>query len=108
MPTITGLSAYMTKKPSRNVDIKVDKLTERQAVQELAELAELKMAKTIQEEIIYRTEALKKELLKNQDNPDPALNALLQRLASEQGHLAEMIKELTKLIKERKEQHQNL
>jgi len=41
MPTITGLSAYMTKKPSKNVDIKVDKLTERQAVQELAELAEL-------------------------------------------------------------------
>ncbi|MEK6538490.1 MAG: hypothetical protein AABZ46_05125 [Nitrospirota bacterium] len=31
----------MTKKPSKNLDIKVDKLTERQAVKELAELAEL-------------------------------------------------------------------
>jgi DNA ligase (NAD+) len=31
----------MTKKPSKNLDIKVDKLTERQAVKELAKLAEL-------------------------------------------------------------------
>ncbi|MBI5778201.1 MAG: hypothetical protein HZA49_01935 [Planctomycetes bacterium] len=73
----------------------------------ISELAELKMTKTIQEEIISRTEALKKELLKDPDNPDPALNALLQRLSSEQGHLAEMIKELTKLIKEKKARHQN-
>jgi len=72
----------------------------------ISELAELKMTKTLQEEIISRTEALKKELLKDPDNPDPALNALLQRLASEQGHLAEMIKELTKLIKEKKAKHQ--
>ncbi|MEW6026857.1 MAG: hypothetical protein AB1599_06160 [Planctomycetota bacterium] len=68
--------------------------------------AELKMAKTLQEEIISRTAALKKELLKDPDNPDPAVNALLQRLASEQGHLAEMIKELTKLIKEKRTKHQ--
>ena len=31
----------MTKKRSNNFDIKVDKLTEKQAVKELAELAEL-------------------------------------------------------------------
>jgi len=68
--------------------------------------AELKMAKTIQEYLISRTESIKKELLKNPDNPDPTLNALLQRLASEQGNLAEMIKELTKLVKEREAKRQ--
>ena len=67
--------------------------------------AELNMAKTIQEYLIYRTESIKKELLKDgADNP--TLNTLLQRLASEQGHLADMIKELTKLIKEQQAKKQ--
>ena len=72
----------------------------------ISELAELKMTKTIQEEIISRTEALKEELLKD-GSSSATLNALLQRLASEQGYLADMIKELTKLIKEKKAKHQN-
>ena len=71
----------------------------------ISELAELKMTKTIQEEIISRTEALKGELLKD-GSGNATLNALLQRLASEQGYLADMIKELTKLIKEKKAKHQ--
>jgi hypothetical protein len=68
--------------------------------------AELNMAKTIQEYLTSRTESIKKELLKDPKNPDPAMNALLQRLASEQGNLAKMIKELTKLIKEREAKKQ--
>lgn len=66
-------------------------------------LAELKMLKTMQNNLLSRTEAIRQELIDNKPGDKESTSVkqmILQRLADEQGHLAEMTKELTKRIEE--------
>ena len=66
-------------------------------------LSELKMLKTMQDNLLSRTEAIRRELINiKPDDKESALvhQMLLQRLAAEQGYLAEMTKDLTKRIEE--------
>jgi hypothetical protein len=61
-------------------------------------LSELKMIRTIQENIITRTRDIQKELLNNPDNP--VLSSILQRLSAQQAHLTELTKAMLEKIKQ--------
>ncbi|MDI6732529.1 MAG: DUF4175 family protein [Planctomycetota bacterium] len=85
------------RKPLQVSQEQMDKMKEKL----LPLIAELKMGNKMQENLMARTESIRRELElleKTDDNKKAVLSSLLQRLASEQGHLAEMVKNLSKLI----------
>jgi hypothetical protein len=66
-------------------------------------LSELKMLKTMQDNLLSRTGAIRDELINiKPDDKESALvhQMILQRLTAEQGHLAEMTKDLIKKVEQ--------